>query len=124
MRVGTIVKLLPDRKIGFIRSEGLREDVFFHLSQVENLRVRTLREGDELQFEIDELARLEKRPLRATRVVWPDRPLTRRLKVTEAPHLHAQHHPRARQRRPVWRRRQDPSVGEQSQGHPLDPDNE
>ena len=31
MRIGVVVKVITDKKIGFIRSEDLREDVFFHL---------------------------------------------------------------------------------------------
>ncbi|RMF37850.1 MAG: cold shock domain-containing protein [Planctomycetota bacterium] len=105
MRVGTVVKIVDDKKFGFIRSPGLHDDVFFHFAQLEKPPQWPLREGDELEFEIDELARIEKRPLRAIRVRLPEKPLSRKLVNSDAPELHAQHHPRARRRRPAWRQK-------------------
>lgn len=52
---------------------------------------------------IDEFARIERKELKATLVRMSSRPLTMRLKVSDAPELHSQHHPRARQKRPSWR---------------------
>ena len=61
MRIGVVVKVITDKKIGFIRSEDLREDVFFHFSKVENtIGSTTLIEGDEVEYEIDELQRINK----------------------------------------------------------------
>jgi cold shock CspA family protein len=108
MRVGEVVKLIPQKKIGFIRTEGLRQDVFFHFSVVDSQGRRDLIEGDEVEYEIDEFARLERKEMRATLVRISARPLTMRLKASDAPELHSQHHPRARQKRPVWRKRSQP----------------
>ncbi len=56
MRVGLVVKVIPEKKIGFIRSDDLREDVFFHFSRVEKVGTLDLMEGDEVEYEVDELA--------------------------------------------------------------------
>ncbi|MCR9292438.1 MAG: cold shock domain-containing protein [bacterium] len=103
MRVGKVVKVIPEKKIGFIRSGGLREDVFFHFSRVEKVGTLDLREDDEVEFEIDELARIENERLQATRVRRSTRPLEMRLRSSDNPKLKAKHHPRARKRRPSWR---------------------
>ncbi len=103
MRIGSVVKVLPDKKIGFIRADDLRVDVFFHFSVVDQIGRKPLEEGDEVEFEIDELDKIEKRELRATRVRRALRPLTMRLQASDAPEFRSQHHPRARQRKPKWR---------------------
>jgi hypothetical protein len=53
---------------------------------------------------------LERKELRATLVRISARPLTMRLKASDAPELHSQHHPKARQKRPVWRKRAEPDA--------------
>lgn len=111
MRVGSVVKVIPEKKIGFIRADDLKEDVFFHFSIVQKVGRLDLQEGDEVEFEIDELDKIEKRPLRATLVRRSVRPLTMRLQPSDAPELKAHHHPKARQRRPTWRERK-PNEGE------------
>ena len=103
MRVGVVVKVIPDKKIGFVRSEGLNEDVFFHFSKVEQVGTLDLQEGDEVEFEIDELAKIEKRKLQATLIRRSARPLAMKIKSSDAPKLNAKHHPNARKRRPTWR---------------------
>jgi cold shock CspA family protein len=103
MRVGEIVKVLPEKKIGFIRSEDLDEDVFFHFSKVQKVGTLDLQQGDEVEYEIDELHRIEKIRLQATMVRRSVRPLTLRLAPSDAPDLNAHHHPKARRRRPSWR---------------------
>lgn len=104
MRVGSVVKVIPEKKIGFIRAEDLREDVFFHFSKVEKVGTLDLREGDEVEFEIDELAKINKLDrLQATRVRRSVRPLAMRIQPSDAPELKAHHHPKARKRRPSWR---------------------
>lgn len=108
MRVGIVVKTIVDKKIGFIRSEDLREDVFFHFSKVEKVGARDLEEGDEVEYTIDELAKLEKLRLQATLVRRSARPLSMKLQPSDAPELKAKHHPNARKRRPTWRK-QDPA---------------
>ena len=113
MRIGIVVKVIADRKIGFIRSEDLREDVFFHFSKVEKVGTLDLQEGDEVEYSIDELCKIENERLQATLVRRSVRPLTLRLKPSDAPDLKAHHHPRARKRRPTWRNKsQDEPFGE------------
>lgn len=114
MRVGEVVKVLPEKKIGFIRSEDLDEDVFFHFSKVQKVGTLDLQEGDEVEYEIDELHRLEKVRLQATLVRRSTRQLTMRLAPSDAPDLQAHHHPKARRRRPSWRDKKDSSEGTES----------
>lgn len=110
MRVGEVVKVVPLKKFGFIRSAEFREDIFFHFSIVDAPEGRRdLIEGDEVEYEIDEFARLERKELKATLVRMSVRPLTMRLKASDAPQLHSHHHPRARQKRPNWRKNTPPN---------------
>lgn len=106
MRVGVVVKVVPEKKIGFIRSEDLREDVFFHFSKVEKVGTLDLQDGDEVEYEIDEIAKMDKQGLRATLVRRSVRPLAMKLKPSDAPELKAKHHPKARKRRPTWRKKE------------------
>ena len=103
MRIGIVVKVIAEKKVGFIRSDDLRDDVFFHFSKVEKVGSRDLAEGDEVEYEIDELHRIQKLKLQATRVRRSVRPLSMKLKPSDAPDLKAKHHPRARKKRPSWR---------------------
>ena len=119
MRVGEVVKVLPEKKIGFIRSEDLDEDVFFHFSKVQKVGTLDLQEGDEVEYEIDELHRIEKVRLQATLVRRSVRPLTLRLAPSDAPDLKAHHHPKARRRRPTWR-----DKASESDEHGIDKPNE
>ncbi|MFK7734596.1 MAG: cold-shock protein [Pirellulaceae bacterium] len=116
MRIGKVVKVIPAKKIGFIRSWGLDEDVFFHFSKVEKVGTADLQEEEEVEFEIDELARMEKLRLQATLVRRSARQLEMRLKVSDAPELHAQHHPKARMRRPTWRDKKSSEDDERTEG--------
>ena len=117
MRIGKVVKVIPDKKIGFIRSWGLDEDVFFHFSKVEKVGTLDLQEEEEVEFEIDELAHMEKQRLQATLVKRSARQLEMRIKVSDAPELHAKHHPKARKRRPTWRGKTNSDDGdEKSEG--------
>ncbi|MEZ6133684.1 MAG: cold shock domain-containing protein [Pirellulaceae bacterium] len=108
MRIGVVVKVIPEKKIGFIRSEDLYEDVFFHFSKVEQVGTLDLQEGDEVEYNIDELSKIEKKKLQATLVRRSVRPLTMTLKPSDAPELKAHHHPNARKRRPTWRNKETP----------------
>jgi len=49
---GTIKKLVGDRGFGFIRPDGLNQDLFFHRSSVEEPTFEDLKEGDAVQFSI------------------------------------------------------------------------
>lgn len=103
MRIGVVVKVIAEKKIGFIKSEDLHEDVFFHFTKVAKVGTADLMEGDEVEFEVDELSWLEKERLQATMVRRSVRPHNLTLKPSDAPHLKAHHHPRARKARPTWR---------------------
>ncbi|MCC6509889.1 MAG: cold shock domain-containing protein [Pirellulaceae bacterium] len=111
MRIGEVVKVVTEKKFGFIRSGDLREDIFFHFSIVDAQGRRDLMEGDEVEYEIDEFAWVDRKELKATLVRMSPRPLTMRLKASDAPQLQSQHHPRARQKRPTWRNK-DKAAGE------------
>jgi len=51
MPKGTIRRLITDRGFGFIRTvEG--KDLFFHRSQLEGVDYSSLREGQEVEFEV------------------------------------------------------------------------
>lgn len=107
MRIGRVVKVLPEKKIGFIRSYDLNEDVFFHFSKVTAVGKLQLQEGDEVEYEIDELAKIENERLQATTVRRSVRPLEMKIQPSDAPGLRAQHHPKARRQRPKWRSKPD-----------------
>lgn len=54
MQTGTIKKLVSDRGFGFIQQEG-GKDLFFHAKDLaDGLLFEDLREGDMLQFEVEE----------------------------------------------------------------------
>ena len=104
MRIGHIIKLIPDRKFGFIKTEHFRDDVFFHYSVLGGgLQGRLLEENLEVEFEINEILRLDEQKLEATIVQIPARPLSKTLNEKLIKTMQASHHPRARQRKPTWR---------------------
>lgn len=109
MRIGQIVTLVTDRKFGFIRSEHFRDDVFFHFSTVQGLNPKYLRPGQDVEFEIDELLRINKQKLEATIVQEPAKPLSFRLEEETIEGLTPSHHPKARRRKPGWKTRKDQS---------------
>ena len=48
---GTIIRLIPDQGFGVIRTvEG--EDLFFHHNQIEGVDFSSLREGQEVEYEV------------------------------------------------------------------------
>ena len=53
MEKGTIVRLM-DKGFGFISREGQDKDLFFHSNEVQNTDFNSLKEGDELEFEVTE----------------------------------------------------------------------
>ena len=52
MPEGKIKKLLSDKGFGFI--EGDRDDLFFHHSEDQGMRIEELREGQTVEYEIGE----------------------------------------------------------------------
>ena len=110
MRVGHIIKVVYDRKFGFIKTEHFRDDVFFHFSVLKQLQGRFLEEGQEVEFEINEILRLDEEKLEATIVQAASRPLVKSFDEKAIPEMRASHHPRARQRKPLWREKDVPII--------------
>tara|TARA_Y100001960_G_C14325104_1_gene657265 strand:+ start:251 stop:454 length:204 start_codon:yes stop_codon:yes gene_type:complete len=54
MKTGTVKWFNEDKGYGFIAVEGEKNDVFVHFSALKAAGIRTLNEGDEVSFEIDE----------------------------------------------------------------------
>lgn len=51
---GTIKKLISHRGYGFIDTDEQEEDLFFHRSQLVSAKFDELREGDVVEFEIEQ----------------------------------------------------------------------
>jgi cold shock CspA family protein len=109
VRVGFIAKVIYDRKFGFIKSEHFRDDVFFHFSKLQGIQGRFLEEGQEVEFEINEILRLDEQKLEATLVQPATRPLSKSLDEKAISSMQASHHPKARQRKPLWREKEIPA---------------
>ena len=54
MPQGTIKKLVSDRGFGFISSGDRGGDVFFHLSSVVGVSYEDLREGQPVEYELEQ----------------------------------------------------------------------
>ena len=52
MPKGTIRRLINDRGFGFIKEER-GEDLFFHRSEVQGVDYGSLREGQQVEFEVE-----------------------------------------------------------------------
>jgi len=53
---GTVKKIIADRGFGFIRGEDGKE-VFFHRSGLQGLVFESLREGQAVEFDLEDAAR-------------------------------------------------------------------
>jgi CspA family cold shock protein len=53
MAKGTIARLIGDRGYGFITTED-GKDIFFHRTALQGLRFDSLKEGQPLEFEVEE----------------------------------------------------------------------
>ncbi len=51
MAKGTIRRLITDRGFGFIKTED-EKDLFFHRSNLEGVEYSSLREGQEVEYEV------------------------------------------------------------------------
>lgn len=56
MSSGTVKKIIADRGFGFIRGEDGRE-VFFHRSGLNGLTFEALKEGQAVEFDLEEATR-------------------------------------------------------------------
>jgi len=52
MPKGTIRSLITNRGFGFIHSEDGNKNLFFHRSQLQGVDYSSLREGQEVEFEV------------------------------------------------------------------------
>lgn len=108
-RLGRIKHVEPTGKYGFIDAEDFREDVFFHASTWQDdagpLVPRAV--GVFVEFELDDEHRDSGGKLRASVVRPTQRPEGMQLDEHADPRLQVKHHPRARQRRPSWRKGSD-----------------
>ncbi len=108
MRIGRVVRVYPEKKFGFIQADNLREDIFFHFSALASgVRADHWEPGQEVEFEIDELKRMEGEQLRATLVRVSSRPQEVKIQEGGLNTYSHKHHPRARQRKPTWRSKSD-----------------
>lgn len=115
MRVGVIITIIADKKFGFIRSDHFRDDVFFHQSVLKGLQFRHLEVGTPVEFEINEILRMDEQKLEATVVQTPARPLSKSLDENPQREILAAHHPRARQRKPTWREKENKTPDQNSE---------
>ncbi|MCH7529914.1 cold shock domain-containing protein [Patescibacteria group bacterium] len=53
MKKGTIARLM-DKGYGFIKTEDSDKDLFFHSNEVQGTDFNSLKEGDEVEFEVTE----------------------------------------------------------------------
>ena len=54
MQEGTIARLVAEKGFGFIKSDGMEKDLFFHANELVGISFPELREGDKVTFEIGE----------------------------------------------------------------------
>ncbi len=116
MRVGRVIRTVPDRSFGFIQADEFREDVFFHFSVVDRDCYPDRWEfGQEVEFEINEILRIDEKRLQATQVRVARRPLVHKLdELAESERrFKAKHHPRSRQSKPKWRLPRETSTQEE-----------
>ncbi|SRR6056297_2264042 len=90
------------KRVGQIRY--IRDDVFFHRMSWQSPHNQVPQEKMAVEFEIDDDHYREKNQLRAKVVRPTGRPLGRKLSGRDAPHLIIKHHPKARKKRPDWRK--------------------
>ena len=100
MIVGIIKKIISEKGIGFITPYAPGGDVFFHFSVVVGQSAEQLKEGQAVRFEFDEAPETRGRP-RASKVEPCDKKLLGRR---APPENSTAAHPRARHRKPTWRR--------------------
>lgn len=51
---GTIKKMVSDKGFGFITTQGMEKDLFFHSNSLVGVSFDELREGDEVSFEVED----------------------------------------------------------------------
>ena len=99
MGIGVITKLVSEKGIGFISPSGGKNDVFFHFSVLVGEQFEQLKEGQAVTFDLDTEESTRDRP-RAAKV----EPCDPKLLGKSGENEKAAAHPRARRRKPTWRR--------------------
>jgi len=56
MQKGTIARLM-DKGYGFIKTEDSEKDLFFHANELQGVDFDSLKDGDEVEFEVKEEAK-------------------------------------------------------------------
>ena len=113
--LGRIVRIVSAKSFGFIASDDFRSDVFFHFDRFEPVDMdRTYDDGTRVgmspneglwvEFEIDHDHRRETDQLRASAVRPTRRPTPRKLSGRDATFDIVTHHPKARRKKPTWRK--------------------
>jgi hypothetical protein len=83
---------------------------------LKNINPKWIRIGQDVEFEIDELMRINQERLEATLVQEPRRPLSVRLEEEMIDQFNPAHHPKARRRKPIWKERKG---GDSTEGDEL-----
>ena len=99
MLIGTICKIIAEKGIGFIKPCDRGGDVFFHSSAVVGEPFERLKEGQAVSFDLDRTPAARDRL--SAKVQPCDEKLLGRKAAEEPPPVS---HPRARHRKPTWRR--------------------
>ena len=109
MRVGRVIRMIREKSFGFIRADEFREDVFFHFSCVDrNTHPDQWPDELEVEFELNELLRIDEGKLQASLVRPATRPRAVAIDEIGDKVTKAKHHPKARQRKPIWREKRQP----------------
>ena len=110
-RLGTIIFIQADKPFGFISAEDFQDDVFFHFQDWDGTvskdgRSKVLAPEVEMwvEFELDDEHFANEKRLRAKVVRPTDRPVGRKLSGRDATFKIITHHPKARKKRPTWRK--------------------
>ena len=110
-RLGKIVSIKEENQFGFIEAEDFRDDVFFHFQDWEgevSKDGRTTNVAPEplmwVEFELDDDHFANEQKLRAKAVRPTDRPIGRKLSGRDATFDIVTHHPKARRKKPNWRK--------------------
>lgn len=117
MFYGVVKKVSFERGFGFIQPQG-GKDVYFHATVVQDGQFDHIRPDQPVKYELEKVdpeKRVEGQGPRAKQVILIDR-VPGAILAPPPPSMAAKHHPRARQRKPTWRR--GPTGAEPPEGDP------
>lgn len=111
LRLGKIRFYRPADEYGFIEAEDFRDDVFFHKRSWQGMtaigsRMKLVDPEVDMwvEFELDDEHFATEKKLRANAVRPTTRPEGRKLTARDAKFQIPRHHPKARRKRPSWRK--------------------